>query len=346
MNHGLQKLLCIGRNTADLDRACAFHRDALGFHIDAADAAAPAWTRLPGVDIAPTRWARMSLGAQRIEMTEFPDAAPYPADSMSCDLGFQHCAIVVGDIRAAYDRALQHGATSITRGGPQLLAPSTGSVTAWKFRDPDGHPLELISFPVGSGDPVWQSMREDGSPCGIDHSAIGVGDSDRSIAFHELLGLRVVTRGLNHGIAQQRLDALPDVEVDVVAMQPPATRTPHLELLGYRRPRGRANPAMSITATAADRLIWQAAAIDVLLDALDSAGCRDSVVASGIVDGATLALLRDPDGHLLVLGESAHQPARMGTTALESHRYPDRAHASAMRRSLPWVSFRMDTDDS
>ena len=32
--------------------------------------------------------------------------------------------------------------------GPQLLPPSTGSVTAFKVRDPDGHPLELSYNPA------------------------------------------------------------------------------------------------------------------------------------------------------------------------------------------------------
>jgi catechol 2,3-dioxygenase-like lactoylglutathione lyase family enzyme len=304
MSHGVQELLRIGRNTADLDRALAFYHDALGFHVDAANAGLPAWAKLPGLDGAPTRCAHLSLGAQHIELTEFQDAAPYPAGYASCNLVFQHCAIVVDDMDAAHLRATQHGAVPITRDGPQTLPPSTGSVTAFKFRDPDGHPLELIAFPPGIGDSVWQSMHGAGLTLGIDHSAISVGDVARSIRFYQLLGLHGTARNVNRGIEQQRLDDLADVEVDVIAMQISSSATPHLELLGYRRPRGRANAATSVTATAADRLIWQATAIDVLLDALDAADFDNAVVASGFVDGATAALLRDPDGHLLVLGES------------------------------------------
>ncbi|HEX5959801.1 MAG TPA: VOC family protein [Rhodanobacteraceae bacterium] len=304
MSHGVRALRCVGRNTADLDRAIAFHRDALGFRIDAVPAAPPARARWPTLRAPPTRCARLSLGAQCIELTEFPGGKPYPPGSTSSDLWFQHFAIVVRDMHAAHRRALQHGAVPITRGGPQLLPPATGSVTAWKFRDPDGHPLELIGFPSGTGDPAWQATQAPGPALGIDHSAISVADIARSIGFYRLLGLHVAARGVNRGVRQQRLDDLDDVEVDVIAMQGPA-RTPHLELLGYRRPRGRADPPVDPGAIAADRLVWQAAAIDVLLDALADAGYPDALTADGRADGAFEVLLRDPDGHLLGLRETA-----------------------------------------
>jgi len=300
MSHGIRKWLRIERNTANLERALAFHRDALGFRVDDRNAAPPAWTLLPGLcDTAP-HCAQLSLGAQTLVLTEFPNASPYPEDGASNDLCFQHCAIVVDDMNVTYARVLQHGAAPITRDGPQTLPPSTGAVTAFKFRDPDGHPLELIAFPGGSGDPTWQSARAEGPALGIDHSAISVADVERSILFYELLGMHGAARGVNHGAEQQRLDNLTNVEVDVLAMHG-ATRTPHLELLGYRRPRGRANASAVLTAVAADRLIWQADNIDVLLGALTDGDFTDSVIASGFIGGATVALLRDPDGHLLVL---------------------------------------------
>lgn len=300
MSHGIEKLLRTERNTADLERAVAFHRDVLGFRVDAPNAAPPAWTLLPGLcDTAP-RCAYLSLGAQTLVLTGFPTAAPYPADSESNDAWFQHCAIVVDDMDAACDRVMRNGAVPITQGGPQTLPPSTGSVTAFKFRDPDGHPLELIALPQGTGDPSWQSAREHGPALGIDHSAISIADVERSTLFYELLGMHVTSRGLNRGPEQQRLDALADVEVEVIGMQG-AARTPHLELLGYRQPRGRPNPSTGLTAVAADRLVWQAGKVDVLLDALTDGDFNDAIVASGFIDGTTIALLRDPDGHLLVL---------------------------------------------
>lgn len=303
MSHGIRKLLRIERNTANLVRAVAFYRDALGFRVEDADPTPPAWTLLPGLcDTAP-RCALLSLGEQTLLLTEFPNIPPYPANSTSNDLWFQHCAIVTDDMPAAHDRVMRHGATPITRGGPQTLPPSTGAVTAFKFRDPDGHPLELIAFPEGAGDPVWQSTQMKSPTLGIDHSAISVADVERSVLFYELLGLHVAARGADQGIEQQRLDNLADVEVDVIAMQP-AARTPHLELLGYRQPRGRTNASERLTAIAADRLVWQADKVDMLLEALTDGDFTDAIVVSGFVQGATVALLHDPDGHLNVLDES------------------------------------------
>lgn len=300
MSHGVQNLLRVERNTADLDGALAFYRDALGFVVGDANATPPAWTLLPGLCDMPPRCATLSLGSQMLALTEFPDAAPYPADSASNDLWFQHCAIVVDDMDAACDRVMQQGATPITQGAPQTLPPSTGSVTAFKFRDPDGHPLELIAFPDGTGDPAWHSMHTNAPTLGIDHSAISIADVERSTLFYTLLGMSVAARGVNRGAEQERLDDLAGIEVDVIAMQGVA-RTPHLELLGYRRPRGRANPTAGLTAIAADRLVWQAGKVDVLLDALTDGDFTDAIVASGFIDGTTIALLRDPDGHRLVL---------------------------------------------
>jgi catechol 2,3-dioxygenase-like lactoylglutathione lyase family enzyme len=296
----MRKLLRIERNTADLARAAAFYRDALGFRVEDANAEPPTWTLLPGLcDTAP-RCARLALGRQTLVLAEFTSAAPCPEGGASNDLWFQHCAIVVDDMDVACEHVLRLGATPITRQGPQTLPPSTGAVTAFKFRDPDGHPLELIAFPAGTGDPAWQSAHAPGPTLGIDHSAISVADVERSILFYQLLGLCIAARGVNRGVEQQRLDGLPDVEVDVVALEA-ATRTPHLELLGYRHPRGRTATSVRLADTAADRLVWQAENVDVLLGAITDGDFADAVIASGFIGGATVALLRDPDGHLMVL---------------------------------------------
>ena len=255
------RLLRIALNVSDLRRASQFYGDALGF------------VALP--PDGPTQLLR--LGAQQIELTESA-GAPYPPDSTAADLWFQHFAIVVTDIAAAYARLQHHGATSISQGGPIRLPAASGGVTAYKFRDPDGHPLELIAFPDGT-------VSE-----GIDHSALSVADADRSIAFYVgLLGLAPGPRQRNTGPEQDRLDGLPGVSVDVVALLPTGTQTPHVELLGYRSPHGRPSPVAAHD-IAATRLVFEADDRPALLRRLADAGCP--------VAGATL---RDPDGHLVVL---------------------------------------------
>ena len=74
----------------------------------------------------------------------------YPPSATACDLVFQHFALVTDDAEAAWRRrALEAGATPISREGPVTLPASGGGVTAIKFRDPEGHPLEFLEFPAG-----------------------------------------------------------------------------------------------------------------------------------------------------------------------------------------------------
>ncbi len=305
MNAGVQRLLWIGRNVADLDRAVAFYCDALGFRVEQSAEVAPlTWPSLQGIVKPPTRSARLSLGSQRIELSEFPDAIPYPPGATSADLCFQHCAVVVNDMDAAYARLLQHGGgTAISTEGPQRLPPTSGSVTAFKFRDADGHPLELISFPLGSGDRVWQ-QHAGGPTLGIDHIAISVSNVERSITFYRLLGFEISSRSVNRGAEQQRLDGLAQVEVDVIALQPGMAETPHLELLGYRIPYGRKFPNVGACAISADRVALKTRNLPVLLDKLGDENASH-VTTSLIVSTKIpqIAWLSDPDGHWLVLIE-------------------------------------------
>ena len=74
-------------------------------------------------------------------------------------------------------------AVPITREGPQRLPPETGNVTAFKFRDPDGHPLELLHFPAGTGSVAWQAPNPASPFLGIDHTALSVADVPASVAF-------------------------------------------------------------------------------------------------------------------------------------------------------------------
>jgi catechol 2,3-dioxygenase-like lactoylglutathione lyase family enzyme len=300
-----QRILRIGRNTADLERAVEFYCGALGFHVnDAAPRDLPASTHTGDADGRRPHTARLLLGDQQIDLTEFAGSAPYPMASGSADLWFQHCAIAVADMDVAYEQVIRKGAAPITRDGPQTLPASTGSVSAFKFRDPDGHPLELIHFPPGAGDPAWQRAITDRRrpTLGIDHTAISVADVERSITFYAGLGLRVTTRGVNRGIEQQRLDDLDGVEVDVVALRPADGRGPHLELLAYRTPRGRAAPNTTIRDVAADRVVLRLRDRHAAARNLTTSTVRlGATEATGLTNGVGDILLRDPDGHWLVL---------------------------------------------
>jgi len=244
-------ILRAGRCVADRLRAEAFYGDVLGFRI---------FDRFEKETI-------ISLGDEEVALVKAgPAARPYPADSRSDDLWFQHLAIVVSDMDAAYAQLRRHtGWCPITEGGPQVLPPENGSMRAFKFRDPDGHPLELIWFPQG-----WRDRQSPTPFLGIDHSAIAVSSTARSVAFYESLGFAVIARSLNHGPAQDRLDAIPNARVEVTGLRSSETGM-GMELLAYDPP-GR-------TATTIDG--------DVACDWVTLAGPA----------GET----RDPDGHRLVL---------------------------------------------
>lgn len=92
--------------------------------------------------------------------------------------------------------------------GPQRLPdwnPAAGGIRAFYFRDPDRHPLEVLQFPAGKGDPKW--ARRDRLFLGIDHTAIVVSDTEASLRFYrDALGLRVAGAAENWGPEQERLN--------------------------------------------------------------------------------------------------------------------------------------------
>jgi catechol 2,3-dioxygenase-like lactoylglutathione lyase family enzyme len=262
-------ILRISRVVGDLARAAAFYAR-MGFRrVDAPEELVAA--ELLG--LLDMHQVVLRLGAQEIALVQCNPPGPvYPRGSRSNDLWFQHLAIVVSDMDAA---VLALGdVEAISAGGPQVLPPQNGGVVAFKFRDPDGHPLELIHFPPGQGRAIWQGGGE-GPFLGIDHSALAIGSGRRSLPFYRRLGFRVVARSFNHGPAQSRLDGLPGAAVHVTGLRIPGVCGPGLELLRYMPP-GRKRPHTATNAMLTD---W------VTLH----------------VPGQPSRVIADPDGHLLLL---------------------------------------------
>jgi catechol 2,3-dioxygenase-like lactoylglutathione lyase family enzyme len=302
----------IGRisfTTADADRLGAFYRQAFGFEaMETEHHGGESFARLTGVEGAQGRALPLRLGEQTIELLAFTrHGAPYPADIGCDDPRFQHIAIVVADMETVYLRLCAcAGWTAITRPAPQRLPASSGAVTAFKFRDPEGHPLELIAFPADNVPPRWRQAPHRNGPClGIDHSAIVVSDTAQSVAFYQqVLGFSVVGGSLNRGREQEQLDAVPGAVVEVTALDPGAENPPHLELLCYRSPgppRG-ARAALSSNDIAATRLTLEVDDLPALEPRLAAARVR--LISSGTValpDNRPALLIRDPDGHALLL---------------------------------------------
>lgn len=282
--------------SAAAERLAGFYEGAFGCaRVGVEERQGAALAGLMGLSAARARMVRLRLGAQAVEIAAFtPPGRPYPDERASNDPAFQHMAIVVSDMRAAYDRLCrQPGWTPITAPEPQRLPARSGGVTAFKFRDPEGHPLELLEFPPAAVPPAWQGQA--GVFRGIDHSAIVVAETARSVAFyHDLLGFTVGLRSLNRGIEQERLDGLPGAVAEVTALAP-AVAPPHLELLCYRSPAPSPSVRLSSNDVAATRLVLE---VDDLPALIVRARAARVEFISREASGAS-ALLRDPDGHAL-----------------------------------------------
>lgn len=281
-----QAVLSVGMTVANLTRSLAFYRDVLGFEHESTDVlAGPAFERPTGVPGARARRARLRLGEELLELTEFmtPRGRPMPPDSRSNDVWFQHAAIIVRDMDAAYARLRRFGvqATSVA---PQRLPdsnPTAGGIHAFYFRDPDGHILELLQFPPGKGQPKWHRPT-DALLLGIDHTAIVVRSTDASLRFYQdRLGLEVVSTSQNHGPEQERLNNVSGTRLRITTLR--AAEGPGIELLDYLAPRtGRPRPH---DARPNDILHWQT-----------------TITVPGQRNGVLVA---DPDGHVVALTRSA-----------------------------------------
>lgn len=307
MSGKVVRVLGLGRNVVSLPRAAAFYEDALGFiPTEPAAAGEPALAALLGVEEREVRFQRLRLGAQWIELTQIePPGASYPPHGTPADCWFQHVALVTQDMDAALHLLRGHRASLISH-GRQLMDDAEGGLEALLFRDPAGHPVELVAFSPGSGHDVWQHAGPDAVMLGFDHSALTVADLDRSTAFYTaLLGLPPTARGWRRGEVQDELDGLQGVEVEVAAMSPAGVPTPHIELACYRHPAGRPmDPAAARCDVAADRVMLQVEDLSGLLARL--AGHGIAPMPPGEVmfaDSSRAAMLQDPDGHLLLLIE-------------------------------------------
>lgn len=257
------------------------------------------------------RSAKLRLGGEIITLTEHltNKGRPIPADSRSFDHWFQHVAIVVSDMDKAYEHLRRAKVKHIST-APQTLPAwnkDAGGIKAFYFRDPEDHVLEIIWFPPGKGDPKWQSPPQGHggeSPLflGIDHTAIVVSDTERSLAFYtNLFGLRVVGGAENYGTEQEHLNQVFGARLRITALR--ADRGPGIEFLEYiTPPGGRPLPPDS---KSNDLIFWRTHLIVDQLGILNEArpdllNRRISVSPS---NGSVI--VRDPDGHALQLNAGA-----------------------------------------
>jgi catechol 2,3-dioxygenase-like lactoylglutathione lyase family enzyme len=300
-----QSVETVGMTVSDMDRSMTFFSNVLTFEkVSDIEVAGAEYDRLQGVFGTRMRIVRMRLGDEEVELTEYlaPRGRPIPVDSRSNDQWFQHVAIIVSDMDAAYARLRQHKVEHASP-EPQRLPdwnPAAGGIKAFYFKDPDGHPLEILQFPEGKGDPKWHTAS-DRLFLGIDHTAIVVTDTPRSLAFYrDLLGLRVAGESTNYGPEQERLNNVFGARLHITALR--AAAGPGVEFLEYLSPRN-GRPAVGIEAN--DLAHWET----TMTSTHDNAAFTELQQGRALFVSPSVAtlrddprfthavLVRDPDGH-------------------------------------------------
>jgi catechol 2,3-dioxygenase-like lactoylglutathione lyase family enzyme len=302
----------VGMTVAEMDRALAFYTDVLSFvKVSDQEVAGRPYELLSGVFGARSRIVRLRLGAEQIELTEFlaPKGRPMPADMRANDRAFQHVAIVVSDMAKAYAALRAHGVEHAST-GPQRLPDwnaNAAGISAFYFRDPDRHFLEIIAFPPGKGLPKWHAARS-GLFLGLDHTAIVVDDTDASLRFYrDTLGLEIAGESENHDVEQEHLNNVFGARLRITSLR--AATGPGVEFLEYLAPTtGRPYPADE---KPNDLIHWQTrfeGAVDRATSELRR--FRSTLISTGAVDlsgddaGYGKAVLaRDPDGHAVEIVE-------------------------------------------
>jgi len=304
----------VGMTVSDMDRAVDFYTTVLTFRkLSDREVLGEQWERLTGVFGARMRIVRLALGDERLELTEYlaPTGRPVPVDSHSDDQWFQHVALIVSDMDSAYAR-LRHFKVRHASTGPQRLPdwnPAAGGIEAFYFKDPDGHALEILEFPEGKGDPKWRA-RDGRLFLGIDHTAIVVRDTERSLRFYrDVLGMRVAGESRNYGTEQEHLNNVEGASLRITGLR--AAAGPGIELLEYLEPRtGRPTPD---DVHSNDLIHWEITVEAPDLDESMSrvAGASVPVASRGPADlppdalgFGRAVLLRDPDRHVLRLTDA------------------------------------------
>lgn len=313
----------IAMTVSDLDRSVEFYSRVFGFQLRFETTVNGHYARLEGRRFGKARIARLRLNGEVIELVEYPHLkfAPIPSDSRSNDLWFQHIAIIVSDMDKAYAILQKNGVKSISP-APQRLPDrqaglpdwnkNAGGIKAFYFQDPDGHPLEILQFPAGKGDPKWatRAATPDVSGqipvfLGIDHTAIAVSSTDRSLAFYrDLLGFEKRGESENYGPEQERLNNVTGAHLRITGLR--VYGGPGIEFLEYLAPKGgRPYPRSKPNDLVFTRTVLETTGIDS--DAATLRSAQTAFISPGVVEfperelhlGKAL-LVKDPDGHVIM----------------------------------------------
>ena len=315
------KVDAIGITVKDMSTSLKFYTEVLGFKkVSDTEYKGTEFEKLQGVFGLNIRVSRLQLGDEFIELTDYltTGGRSIPEDAKSNDLFFQHIAIVVSDMEKAYQQVKKYNVEHVST-SPQTLPksiPAAEGIKAFYFHDPDNHNLELIYFPNGKGQDKWQ-QRNGKLFLGIDHTAIGVSNTENSHKFYtDLLGVEKKGDSWNKGIEQEHLNNIEGASLHITGYRTAAG--PGIEFLQYINPGpGKAYPKDS---RADDIWHWQTTLVvdnaTMLYNKLMAEGhnfISKELVYQHINDVHSRSfIVRDPDGHAILIKEYVKPGAKLG----------------------------------
>ena len=294
----------------DLEKSLAFYTTVLPFkELKRYEYSGKILSKLTGLDDEglSVQIVELGIGKEIIALQEFQNEGrilEIPEDSKSNDLWFQHVAIVVSDMEAAYARLEKAGVEEVSR-GPQTLPEyitAAAGIKAFYFRDPDDHNLEIIYYPEGKGNPKWQETNGE-LFLGIDHTAIGIKSTDKSTAFYEnILGLKTLGHSQNYGPEQEALNNVDGAKLWISGLG--AEKGFGVEFLEYQESENEGRPYPE-DSKPTDLWHWQTrievADLQNVYSKLKEA--NGVIISSAVVshNNKKELMVRDPDGHALLL---------------------------------------------
>ncbi len=300
---------------SDLDKPVPFYENLLQFkNVNRYSLSGDSFRELFGITNKRTsaNCVVLQLGQEKIELIEFIDEERQqriPEESRSNDLWFQHIAIVVSDMEKAYEKLLKYGVEHVST-RPQTLPEyiqAAAGIKAFYFRDPDGHNLEIISFPKNKGNPKWQK-NTDKIFLGIDHTAIGIEKTSTSLPFYtDIIELTLAGSSNNYGYEQEHLNQVFGANLLISGLG--AKSGIGVELLDYiAPPGGRKYPKDS---RVTDLWHWH-----TTISIVDLISVYEELIENGYplisdniveTDQDIKAMFRDTDGHAILLTQVKHE---------------------------------------
>lgn len=310
----INKVGSIGITVKDMNRSVNFYTTVLGFKkISDEEFSGEDYEKLEGIFGLNIRVVKLQLGEEQIELTDYltTGGRTIPEDFKSNDLSFQHIAIVVSDMDKAFAQLKKFNVEYVST-APQTLPVSNvaaAGIKAFYFHDPDNHNLELIYFPKGKGQAKWQQANGR-IFLGIDHTAIGVSNTDNSLQFYRvILGIERKGDSWNFGTEQERLNNVEGASLHITGLR--TSNGPGIEFLQYIKP-GPGKPYPSDT-RADDTWYWQTTLYtsdaSSLYNKLKTAGyhfvSKELVQFNDVHKKYNKAfIVKDGDGHAMLIAEN------------------------------------------